>query len=106
MDLRDVVNGEGPPPILVLSLVGGLPDDSMFHAMRRGGVEYLGWDQNRMILAQSFDAIRDLTLVSGNWKPNKAPKFKPWPRPWDGKNASGKKKNASVKDLYKKFGGK
>ena len=78
----------------------------MFHAMRNGGMGFLGWDVDRQLMAATYDALRDLTLVSGNWKKGKVPKFKPWPRPWDkDRNPDGSKKKVTVADLFKRFGG-
>ena len=106
VDLREVGSKEGLPPKLVLPLIEGLPDDSMMHAMRNGGIGFLGWGQERALLSATYDAIRDLTLVSGQWKKNKRPNFKPWPRPWDkDRNKDGTKKKATVKDLFRKIGG-
>lgn len=101
-----MVDGEGLPPKLVLPLIEGLPDNSMTHAMKNGGLGFMGWGSERQMIAALYDAVRDLTLVSGNWKKNKVPKFKSWPRPWDkNRNPDGTKKKATVKDLWKMFGG-
>lgn len=105
IDLVDVVEGTArTTPLLVLSLIEGLSDGSRFTASRLGGSRYLGWSEDRMILAAILDAINDNTLVSGDWPKGKRPKFKPWPRPWDEDKGKSKKKR-TVKDLFRMFGG-
>ena len=102
----EVVNGEGLPPILVLPLIEGLPDNSMLHAMKSGGIGFLGWGSERQMLSALYDAVRDLTMVSGNWRKGRQPKFKKWPRPWDkDRKKDGTRKKVTVMDLWKKMGG-
>ena len=98
----EVVAGNGPPPSLVLELIRGLPDDSMYYALRLGGEQFLGWGTERHILASIFDAISVNTVVSGNWKKS-PPKPEPFPRP---KVVQKKKKKATVADLFDKLQGK
>ena len=88
------MQGDGPAPALVLSLVQRLPDDSLTHALVRGGYEHFGWGMDRHIHASIFDAIQINTRATGNFK--KPPKFEPWPRP----KPKAKKKKATVKDLF------
>jgi len=65
-----------------------------------GGRQFLGWGQDRQIAAATYDAVRDNTLATGNFKKGKKPSFKPWPRP-KGKPRS--KPKATVKDLFKRM---
>lgn len=60
--------------------------------MHMGGIEYLGWGQDRQLAAHTYDSLNMNTLVSGSWKKGKEPKFKPWPRPGDNKKSAPKKK--------------
>jgi len=92
------VQGDGPAPSLVLSLVQRLPDDSLTHALLKGGHEHLGWGLDRHLQASIFDAVQINTRATGNFK--KPPKFEPWPRPKS--KAKGKKK-VSVRDVFAKF---
>lgn len=95
VDLVDVVSGNGPPPILVYELVRGLPNDSMTHALARGGIEYLGWGSDRDILAGIFDSLQVNTVATGNWK-KKPPKPETYPRPKKEEKSSGKMTVASL----------
>lgn len=99
-------DGDGSlTPRMALVLYEGLPQGCMTHASMQGDMEYLGWDEDRMILAETFNAIRDLTVVSGNWK-KKAPKFDRWPMPAERiKKRKKKKDKPSVKDLFHRFRG-
>ena len=90
-------------PRLVLVLIEGLPDTSMFLAMRRGGLEFMGWGGDRAIMASIFDAIGENTVYTGNWKKGKVPDPPTYPRPDDKKKAE-KKKDNSVAGLFKRFG--
>jgi len=92
------VQGDGPAPSLVLSLVQRLPDDSLTHALLKGGHEHLGWGLDRHLQASIFDAIQINTRATGNFK--KPPKFEPWPRP---KSKAKGKKRVSVRDVFAKF---
>ena len=100
MNLVDVIAGDGPPPILVCELIRGLPDDSMTHALRQGGMQFLGWGTDRHIAASTFDAVSVGTVASGNWK-GKPPKPPTYPRPTI-KDAV-KKTKATVADLFAKM---
>lgn len=102
VDLVQVVEGSGPPPSLVLELIEGLPDDSMFHALRLGGPQFLGWGVDRHIRASTYDAINVNTTATGNWKKS-PPKPEPFPRP---KTKQASKKKATVADLYERLKGK
>lgn len=75
-----MIEGNGPPPSLVLELIRGLPDDSMTAALNQGGIQYLGWGVDRHMNASMYDALSVNTAVSGNWR-SKPPKFPPYPRP-------------------------
>lgn len=98
-----VINGDGPPPILVWELVRGLPDDSMTSALRQGGTQFLGWGTDRHLAAATFDAINTNTVVSGNWK-KQPPKPAVFPRPTV-KQAVEKSK-ATVASLFQALSGK
>lgn len=76
----EVVAGNGPPPILVSELVRGLPDDSMTHALKQGGMQFLGWGTDRHMAASTYDAINNNTVASGNWG-KKPPTLPSYPRP-------------------------
>lgn len=92
-----MIEGNGPAPLLVLSLVRGLPDTSMTHALASGGLEHLGWGVERWLAAETFNAIQENTRATGNWK-KEPPKFPRWPTPRDKKT-----KPKSVADIYSKF---
>lgn len=96
-----MVKGNGPAPLFVLALYEGLPDDSACAAISAGGLEYLGWGENRALLANIYDALNQNTLVSGQWKKGKEPKFKPWPRPGErSKKKEKKQQKVSLADLH------
>ena len=49
------------------------------------------WTQDRKLMAQQVNAIRDLTLVTGNWKKGEQPKFPIiGPPEWRGETATKK----------------
>lgn len=99
-----MVEGEGPAPSLVLTLIEGLPDDSLTTALMSGGRQYLGWGENRHLLAGIFDAINLNTTGTGQWAKGKAPEFDPWRRPSDkNRDNQGRKKKTTVADLYNRF---
>ena len=75
-----MVAGNGPPPILVCELIRGLPDDSMTHALKQGGIQFLGWGTDRHMAASTYDAINNNTVATGNWS-KKPPKIPTYPRP-------------------------
>lgn len=81
IDLLDTIAGRGIPPSLVLLYVQRLPDDSLTHALMQGGREYLGWGQDRYLLADLYDQVALNTLISGNWKKGKQPELETYPRP-------------------------
>lgn len=93
--------GRGPAPSLVIGLVEGLPDDSMFIAENLGGLEYMGWGHDRYMLAELIDATYWLGKVTGNWG-KKPPKIPPHWRPEDIKKAQQKKK-VSLADLHRRL---
>lgn len=95
-----VVDGRGPAPRLVVSLIVGLPDTSALTAMRRGGMHFLGWGEERDMLSRVYDLLALNTEASGNWK-DKPPKLPRWPRPED-RSAPAKKKGA-LASLYARF---
>lgn len=97
IDLTDVAMGRYSPS-LMLSLVQGLPDDCYTYALASGGREFLGWGRDRHLSADTFDAIQTLIRVTGNWKPGKEPKLKPYPRP-----SVEEAKPVTVADLFKTF---
>ena len=84
-------------PALVLMHVRGLPDTSLYHAMRAGGMEHYGWGQDRHIQADLYDALSLNTEATGNW--SKPPKLPSWPRP-SSESKDAPKKGRSVKDLF------
>lgn len=94
-----MIEGEGPPPCLVLELVQGLPDTALTAALARGGREHFGWGVDRHLQADIFDAINQNTRASGNWGKKGPPDIKPWPRP-KGKDAKPKR---SVRDIFAQF---
>lgn len=81
MNLLDVIEGKGPAPRLVLSLIQRLPDTSMTSALVQGGSDFLGWGADRHLLANLYDALNTNTRVSGNWAKGKPPKIDAYPRP-------------------------
>lgn len=89
-----VVNGEGPPPVLVVSVIRGLPDTSRTAAFIEGGYEFLGWGTDRYALAAIYDAINSNTVATGNFK--KKPKVDPFPRP-----KKKKKKKRTAADIHR-----
>ena len=99
----DVVEGRGPVPLLVLSLIEGLQfePNSMLRAHLLGGPEFIGWDEERNILASIYDAINTNTTATGQWKKGKTPDIPAWPRPGESRERG--KKKVSVKDLYTHF---
>lgn len=99
IDLVDVIEGRGPAPRLVLTLVQRLPDTSMTAALASGGREHFGWGADRHIAADLFDAINQNTRACGNWG-KKPPKIDARPRPGRGVE---QKKVSSVKDIFKRF---
>lgn len=76
----DVIEGRGPCPLFVYSLVLGLPDTSMTAALMAGGMEFYGWGQDRALSASLHDLLGVNVRASGNWK-NKPPDIPQWPRP-------------------------
>lgn len=103
IDLVAVIEGRGPSPALVHSLIARLPDTSMTHALASGGVEHLGWGMDRHLAAETYDAINQNTRATGNWGKKAPPKIDPFPRP---KRKGGNKKATSVKDIFQRFQGK
>jgi len=72
----------------------------MWHAKRMGGLEYLGWGEDRQMFAAMHDVLSVLMVISGNWKKGKQPKVDPWKRPGTGAKVDGKSPKKTVKDLY------
>lgn len=81
----------------------GLPDDSLTHALMRGGMEHKGWGQDRHMRADLIDAINQNTRATGNWG-KRPPKIPTYPRPKKApKSVAGQRrgrKQVSVRDLY------
>ena len=75
-----MIEGKGPAPLLVVSAVMGLPDESYTHALMRGGVEHKGWGQDRHMLADLIDSLNQNTRATGNWG-KRPPKIPSYPRP-------------------------
>ena len=104
VDLADVIDGRGPSPALVLSLIQRLPDTSLTVALATGGKQHFGWGLDRHIAVDLFDAINANTRATGNWKKGGAPKLKPWPRPKFKKKAAAPTTGPmKIKDLYQRF---
>ncbi|MFC4089357.1 hypothetical protein [Micromonospora sp. GCM10011541] len=102
----DVIEGRGPSPALVLAYAQRLPDTSLTVALASGGRDHFGWGQDRLLLADLFDAINTNTRATGNWAKGKTPKFPEYPRPKSKPEATGsdkQKKPVSVADIYRKF---
>jgi hypothetical protein len=101
----DVIEGRGPSPALVLAYAQRLPDDSLTVALASGGRDRFGWGQDRLLLADVYDAINVNTRATGNWGKGKAPKFDAYPRPKSKSKVAGAKpkKPVTVADLYKQF---
>lgn len=91
----------GLSPVFVLSLIQRLPDTSLTHALASGGREHFGWGVDRYLSANTYDAINQNTRASGRWGKKGAPEIAPYPRP---QGVKAKKKPASVKDIFKRFG--
>lgn len=100
----DVIEGRGPSPALVISLVRRLPDTSMTHALANGGGDHFGWGMERHLLAGLYDALNANTRATGNWAKGKAPKIPEWPRPGaKGKGSKRDKPGTTVADIYANF---
>ncbi|MDA3643779.1 hypothetical protein OU416_06905 [Saccharopolyspora indica] len=89
LDLAQVIRpGSGYSPIRVLYLIRQLPLESRTYAEIRGGAQFVGWGQDRYLLANVIDAIQQTTyaVVAANSKRKpKAPK--PVERPSNKRNA-------------------
>lgn len=63
------------------------------------------WTHDRKLQAQVINAVRDLTLVTGQWEKGKAPKFPViGPPEWRGESAAKKKKPTTTNDVLKALG--
>lgn len=63
------------------------------------------WTQDRKLTAMQINAIRDLTLVTGNWPKGKEPKFPViGPPEWRGENPAKKKQPPTTNDVLKALG--
>lgn len=102
VDLTEVIAGRGPSPSLVLQLVQRLPDTSLTVALASGGREHFGWGQDRHLLADTYDAINQVTRAAGNWGKKGAPKIPLWPRPKGGKTPE-ERKPTTVAELFQRF---
>ncbi|MEO3860122.1 hypothetical protein [Acrocarpospora sp. B8E8] len=82
LDLLDLRRGL-LSPVLVLALIRHLPLDSAYVSALRG-TEYTGWDRNTYVMADLYDAIRELAYLyvsSHAENPKKVKPFPPYPRP-------------------------
>lgn len=62
------------------------------------------WTQDRKLTAMQINAVRDLTLVTGNWEKGKEPKFPViGPPEWRGETAK-KKQPVTNNDVLKALG--
>ena len=52
----------------------------MTHALKQGGIQFLGWGTDRHMAAATYDAINNNTVATGNWS-KKPPKIPAYPRP-------------------------
>lgn len=90
-------------PVLVLSLIEGLPDTGWFVAKQQGGISHLGWGADRHLSADIYDALSLLARVAGqNWPKGQIPEIPPYPRP-ETKQVTQPKKKRTVADLYSMF---
>lgn len=80
IDLVETIEGAGVSPRLLVPLLLGLPDTSMYAAMKRGGMDFLGWGMDREIASATHDQVALNTEATGNWK-NKAPSIPRIPHP-------------------------
>ena len=63
------------------------------------------WTTDRKLKAQEINAIRDLTLVTGNWQKGKEPKFPIiGPPEWRRENPAKKKQPVTNADVLKALG--
>ena len=63
------------------------------------------WTQDRRLMAQQINAIRDLTLVTGHWEKGKEPKFPViGPPEWRGEVPASKKQPVTNNDVLKALG--
>lgn len=63
------------------------------------------WTSDRKLIAQQINAIRDLTLVTGNWPRDKQPKFPViGPPEWRGENLAKPKQPPTTNDVLKALG--
>lgn len=93
-------------PSLVLPLIEGLPHGSMTRALHSGGMDLLGWDETRFILANLYNALNLNTRASGNWGKKGPPKLPDWPIPKVRSKTKPKAaKPVSVADIYRQFTG-
>ena len=76
VDLRGLFAPEAPlTPLYLLTLIRGLPEGSRFHAEKRGGAEFRGWDTDRYIAVSQVNAVRALqyTYVAAHSKSKPKP---------------------------------
>lgn len=83
LDIRDVlIPGSGLTPRMCIALVRNLPAESATVAAYRGGDEFRGWGQDRYMIAELIDAVRELTYVQVSSKSKrKPPRPTPFSRP-------------------------
>lgn len=79
-DMGRFIEGDGPPPAVVLAMIKRLPEDSYTVAVASGGEHMFGWNTERHLLASIFDAVNTNTRATANWK-GSPPKPVTWPRP-------------------------
>lgn len=106
VDLLQVINGNGPPPSLVLELVRLLPPGSACEATEIDVPEMLGYDIATRFLMNISDWAQATWLVSGNWEKGKEPKFQPEERPWQSKRHAVPEEGMPIGDLFMIFAAK
>ncbi|MCJ0870255.1 hypothetical protein [Streptomyces sp. AP-93] len=83
-----------------------LPDTSLTVALAAGGREFLGWGQDRHLMADLFDALNANTRASGQWAKGKAPKLPEYPRPKATTPQPEQRPAVTVAQLYAQFQGR
>lgn len=99
MDLIEVINGNGPPPSVVLELVRYLPPGSACESIQLEAPDMLGYDIAARILLNVSDWSQATMMSAGQWG-KKRPKFTPETRPWVEARKKAKQKAAEGINIF------